>query len=328
MKSLKTKDKASADRIFRRLKREVLLGKLGALDKANTVSLGVFVKEYTEYRKPRVRPSTAATDAQALKYLLEHLGSVQLRSITPHDLDLFHTWLLSDRKPSSVNVYIRHLKSAFSQAVSWGYIMDDPYAKIGQLSTPERVPRYLQPHEFAQLFKAIPDPDVAVLFKWYLHLGCRRAELVALKWEDVLEDVGLVVIQQSKSGKPRVLPIPPGLAHIITGMSRRSEWVFPRWRSPNTITHLFEKYATDAGLVGVRLHDLRHTTASYLVQAGVPIKTVQEILGHARVTTTEIYTHLSPEHLREALSQLDFAVKAQSDDNSVVVSIEDVKGKK
>ena len=327
-KSLKTRDKAAAERIFRRLKREVLLGNLIALDKEAAVTLAAFIKEYLEYRRPRVRPSTTKGDVQATKYLLEYLGSVQLRSITPRDLDLFHTWLLSTRKASTVNSYMSRLKAAFSQAIAWGYLVDNPYAKVSAFPVPNKLPRFLQPHEVARLFATIPDPDVVALFKWYLHLGCRRTELVQLKWEDVRDDLGIVIIRQTKSGRPRVLPISPTLASIIAGMSRRSPWVFPRWRYPTSITHLFKKYAVDAGLVGVRLHDLRHTTASYLVQAGVPIKTVQEVLGHARVTTTEIYAHLAPENLREALSQLDFAPKPHPGEGLSLVSIGNGKGKK
>jgi integrase len=325
-KSLKTKDKTIAERVFRQLKREVLLGKLVALDKTTTVSLGTFVKEYLKHRQPRVRPSTLTGDVQALKYLQQYLGSgVQLRSITPKDLDQFHTWLLGKRKASTVNTHMSRLKAAFSQAVIWGYLESNPYSKMAKLSVEAQLPRFLHPHEVARLFSVIPDPDVVVLFLWYLYLGCRRSELLQLKWEDVLEDAGVVLIRKTKSKEPRVLPIVPVLSGIIAGMSRESPWVFPRWRYPTSLTHLFKKYAKAAELVDVHLHDLRHTTASYLVQAGVPIKTVQEILGHARVTTTEIYAHLVPENLRAALSQLDFAPNTHPGATMSLVSCEDSK---
>jgi site-specific recombinase XerD len=98
--------------------------------------------------------------------------------------------------------------------------------------------------------------------------------------------------------------------------------VFPRWRSPDSVTHLWEYYRDLAGLPDVRLHDLRHTFGSHLAQKGVSQKKIQELLGHAKLTTTDIYTHLFPEHLRDAMEQLDFAGKMQAINKPRLVSDE------
>ncbi|MGD0236501.1 MAG: tyrosine-type recombinase/integrase [Syntrophorhabdales bacterium] len=325
-KSLKTKDRSIADRIFRQLKREILMGRVISLSKGNTVTVKEFKKEYEEHREPRVAKSTLKADKLALAKLLDYVGNKPLQMITQKILDRFHTDLLNDgSKTTSVNVHIRHLKAAFSQAKAWGYVTQNPYRGIKQLEAEEHVPNYLDGDQFRRLFDAIDDPEFTVMTIWYLYTGCRRAELVRLKWDDVLNDV--LIIRKTKGKRPKIVPIPKDLQEIIAAMERqKGEKVF-RWEDPSTITHLFEEYRDAAGLSGFRLHDLRHTTASHLAIMGVSQKQIQEILGHAQLSTTDIYTHLAPEHLREAMDKLDFAGKLQAHGSGNVINIEDKRGK-
>lgn len=332
LRSLKTKNKEIADKIWRQLKREVLMGKVITLEKQENPRLSVFKKEYEQFREAQKRKCTVETDKQALKVLEEIIGDLPMRSITGKTIDTFHVALLKrGLKASSVNVYFRHLRKAFNQAKEWGYAKVNPYGEKQQFEVDERIPRWLHDDEFGKIFGVIDDPEFAVMVKWYLYLGCRRAELVNLEWPDVLDDLGLIVIRSrhTKGRRPKILPIPKELREIITGMERKKEgFVFPRWRDPDTITHLWEDYRGLAGLKDVRLHDLRHTMASHLAQKGVSQKKIQELLGHAKLSTTDTYTHLFPEHLREALDKLDFAVKMQSIEKPRLVSSENSRRKK
>jgi len=325
-KSLKTGDEAQAKRIYKKVQEEVLKGRLIQLEAGSNITLKEFKKEYIEYRTKRKAPATVKADSLALRKLLDHLGNKPLHMISQKALDQFHTDLLDQgAQATSVNVYIRHLKAAFSQAVEWEYIKRNPYAKIKQLVEQERLPHYLNGEkEFTALFNAIKDPEFAVMVYWYLYTGCRRAELVNLKWTDVLENV--IVIRKTKGKRVKIIPTPEDLKDIIGAMEKTEGFVFPRWRGVGTVTHLFERAAKAAGL-DLRLHDLRHTTASHLAMLGVPQKQIQEILGHAQLSTTDIYTHLSPEHLRAAMDKLHFAGKLQAEANGKVISIEEQREK-
>jgi site-specific recombinase XerD len=337
-KSLKTKDKGLAEKIFRKLKREILLGKIISLEKQENPRFSEFRKEYLQLREAEKRKSTVDTDKQALKALHEIIGDMFMRSITPKVIDSFHMTLLKrGMKATSVNVYFRHLRKAFNQALKWGYIKENPYADKEQLPEDERMPRWLRDSEFSKIFEVIDDIDFERIVKWYLYLGCRRAELVYFTWQNVLLDLGLVMIESrySKRRRVKVLPIPAELKPIVEEMKKEAEAagrqkgrVFPRWKDPDTITHKWEHYRELAGLSDVRLHDLRHTFASHLAQKGVPQKKIQELLGHAKLSTTDIYTHLFPEHLREALDQLDFAGKMQAIKKPRLVSSENNGRKK
>ena len=118
-----------------------------------------------------------------------------------------------------------------------------------------------------------------------------------LEWPNVLLDLGLVMIESKHSKRRRfkVLPVPKELKPLVEKMHAEAEKagkekgrVFPRWKDPDTITHKWEHYREPAGLQDVRLHDFRHTFASYLAQKGESPKKIQLLLGHAKLSTTEI----------------------------------------
>jgi integrase len=328
-RSLKTKDKALAEQIFRKLKKEILMGKIIALDKGAVVTLKDFKKSYLETRMPVVAKSTYRADRLALDKLIEHLGNIPLQHITKKKLDTWHAdFLRMGGKAVSLNVHIRHLKSAFTTAVEWGHVATSVYKSVKEFDEEERVPNFLKnDKEFHDLFAAIDDPDFATMVKFYVYTGCRRAELVRLEWPDMLVVDDFMIIKKTKGKKIKVLPISKELREVLDSMERKEKgYVFPRWRSPDTISHMFEEYRDKAGLT-LRLHDLRHTTGSYLAKKGVSQKMIQEILGHTQMSTSDIYTHLFPEHLREALDKLDFAGKMQAGTDSNVISIEDKRTK-
>lgn len=141
------------------------------------------------------------------------------------------------------------------------------------------------------------------IWRLMANTGLRRAEAQHLRWPHVHD--GFVWIEsregeRTKSGKWRKVPLTKGatLALKILGY-RKTETVLPA-TTPESLTRAFAKCADRAGLQG-NLHWLRHTYAAHLVMAGVPIRTVQILLGHASVTTTERYAHLAPDYLKGAV---------------------------
>lgn len=163
----------------------------------------------------------------------------------------------------------------------------------------------------------------------YIHTGCRRSELVRLTWGDIEKVNGryIIAIKKTKTRKPRTVKANAEVVRILDSMKRgkANNYVFPRWRTPDAITRLFGRYVKDSGIP--RLHDLRHTTASHLVMAGVPLKSVAKILGHSRTTTTDIYAHLAEDHIEDAMSKLDSAFNSQQIENKRVVIIGNNKDK-
>ncbi len=154
-----------------------------------------------------------------------------------------------------------------------------------------------------------------------LHKGMRRPELLNLKWSDVDFDRQVITVQakddwHTKNYRSRVLQLTPTLHKVLeehkifqVQLGTKSEYVFTYRgvRMKNVVDTTLRKVVKQAGLSNVTLHTLRHTFASQLVMAGVPLRDVQELMGHKSFETTLKYAHLSAEHAKRQMLRLPFA---------------------
>jgi integrase len=144
----------------------------------------------------------------------------------------------------------------------------------------------------------------------------RRGEILGLKWTDIDMKNEVIYLSDTKNGESRHVPISNRLRSTLATLTRRigSDYVFTGrsgWRAIgkdakpfHDVRTAFEGACRKAGIEGFRFHDLRHTAASHMVMAGVPMKTIGEILGHKTASMTERYSHLTPEHKRKAVEAL------------------------
>lgn len=141
-----------------------------------------------------------------------------------------------------------------------------------------------------------------------LYTGMRRGEIFNLKWFDVDFNRGLIQIRESKSGKKRVVPINVTIKMLLDDLKPKSEYVFP---SPKTggkldnIKRSFRRAVTEAGIEDFRFHDLRHTAATRMADAGADTFTLMKILGHSDIRMTARYAHATDAALRRAVENLD-----------------------
>lgn len=146
-----------------------------------------------------------------------------------------------------------------------------------------------------------------------LNTGIRRGEAFDLTWPDVDLGHGMITIQRAaaKSGKARHIPLNDAALDTLTAWRDQSGDQGLVFKSPRgggrlySIKKAWAEVLGEAGIAGFRWHDLRHTFASKLVQAGVDLNTVRELLGHSDIKMTLRYAHLSPESKRAAVSKLD-----------------------
>jgi integrase len=151
----------------------------------------------------------------------------------------------------------------------------------------------------------------------------RRGEILGLRWTDVDLVRGFITLETSKSGRGRKIPLSGTVAAALGGVPHRGEFVF--WNA-ETKTHVkdvkkgFAAALDTAKIEGLRFHDLRHTAASKMVEAGVDLVTVSKILGHASIQMTMRYAHPTPEALRQAVNRLgDFMEKPAQPDKKLTV---------
>ena len=227
--------------------------------------------------------------------------------ITAHDVrrwfaSLHETPVSADRSAPILSVIMR-------QAVVYGYRPEgtNPCAGIKRYRRQARE-RFLSVAEIGRLGGVLAryeadHPQVVAIIRLLLLTGCRKGEIITLKWRFYRE--GKLFLPDSKTG-PRTVWLSSAARAILNGLPHKTTWVFP---SPQTDGHLsaaavdpiWNRARAEAELCDVRLHDLRHSYASMALAQGETVLTIGRLLGHRDPATTLKYTHLSDSMVREAV---------------------------
>ena len=216
----------------------------------------------------------------------------------------------------SVNNHLATLSKLFNQAVEWGAISAAP--KIKLFRTPEPEFDFLNFEELERL-EGAAEAEGDAMVGVFARTGVRLGEFRALTWDDVDLVAKRLVVRRNlvhgklgtpKSGKGREIPLCDSVVDALKKQRHlRGDFVFcGEDGRPLSLTVLYGRlrfYCKKAGLRQIAFHDLRHTFASHLTMRGVPLRVVQELLGHASIKVTERYAHLSPGVKREYVNLLD-----------------------
>lgn len=169
-----------------------------------------------------------------------------------------------------------------------------------------KLPRFLSPLEVAEMFRASEGRD-QMLLKCLYYLGIRNSEAQNLLIEDIDTINGTVKVVQGKGKKDRYVPIPGAFAQELRAfLQGRKGYLFEGRAAGRLSDRHIRRIAKEAAVrAGVRKaeeihpHTLRHSYATHLQNSGVPLNVIQNILGHARLETTTIYTHMGLEKTKE-----------------------------
>lgn len=229
-------------------------------------------------------------------------------------------------KPVSVSTSTKAKHLALMKALmraaerDWKWIEKSPVIKVPQERN-KRV-RWLEPAEAQRLIDECPEPLKSTV-EFALATGLRRSNIVDLKWQqiDLQRKVAWIYPEDSKSGRAIGVAL-NGTAEAVLRrqIGRHHNWVFVHTesakRSDGTTTATVRKTRVDsntawraalkrAGIEDFRFHDLRHTWASWLIQAGVPLSALQEMGGWESIEMVQRYAHLAPSHLTEHARHID-----------------------
>jgi integrase len=304
-RSLKTRDKAEARRLFAQIKKEWLAGKLAHLTGKCTVTLAEFGTEFMVWSESVQTRSTSRANRLALSKLEHYAGSNTLldRITLKHADAMVAEHLRSGARPASVNNYLRHARASLNKAVEWGHVKTNPLAGIKELTISRTSTAFLDRSSAARFVAGIKDLDLRRIVVAYLVTGRRRSELLNLTWGDI-DHAGQRYRIVAKGGKTQWHPINRMFQSVIASIAREKGGspggrVFDRWEHPDTLSHLVKKCLLRAGFGHLHLHHLRHTFASLKLMDGLSLPEVGKLLGHGSVTATQIYAHLSDDHVRE-----------------------------
>ncbi len=272
-----------------------------------------YAKHWLELKRPDWKPNYYRSVEQSIRcHIVPHFGDRDLRRIGPEDVQAYKASRLKVLKPQTVNNHKVLLSTMFKDAMAWGYCERNPAHGISRLKPQLQNFKFWTKEDTAKFLGhvQVSDPEWHPLFLMALRTGLRAGEVFGLDWQDVDLKRQVVRVRQNwskdglgtpKSGKPRDVPLTDDLVAVLKTVPREGEIVFPyRQDGPgarldaNKVKTVFWRCTAEAGVPRIRFHDLRHSFASQLVMAGIPMKGVQELLGHADMVTTQRYAHLAP----------------------------------
>lgn len=271
------------------------------------VNLDAFVSEIYLPRARLRKRSWRVDERIARQHLSPVFGARELAGIQRHEIE---DWLRclagGGLAPSTCNRILAVFKTICALAEMRGVLAAgrSPCAGVPSLKTHTQRERYLTPDEARKLMGALEKSDRQEAFALRLLLltGARKSEILKARWEHVRLDLRLLIVPLSKSGRPRHISLSNEAVAVIRSIPRAPgcPWLFPGHSpdKPRSDIYLFwDRLRSDLGLGDVRIHDLRHTFASLLVNAGHSLYEVQKLLGHGDPRTTMRYAHLGQRSL-------------------------------
>jgi integrase len=254
------------------------------------------------------KPRSIKEDMRLLeKIILPALGKRKVKDITRTDVARFHHSLRET--PTQANRALALLSKMFNLAEKWGFRPDNsnPCRHVEKYKEKPRE-RFLTDDELARLGRVLSEcdehPSAITCIRLLLFTGCRRGEILGLRWENVFLEEGFFVLEDSKTGK-RMVPINQPTREVLETAVRRDDNPFVCWgEKPGQalvgITKIWDRIRKRAGIEDVRLHDLRHSYASEAAGAGLGLNLIGALLGHTQAQTTKRYAHLALEPLKGA----------------------------
>lgn len=273
-------------------------------------NLDAFVTNiYLPHVKLRKR-SWRVDERIARQHLSPTFGARELADIQRHEVE---DWLhgLSEKglAPATCNRILAVFKTICSLAVLHGLLPtgQSPCAGVSPFKIHTQRERYLTQDEARRLMRALEKSDrpEAFAIRLLLLTGARKSEILKARWEHVRMDLHLLIVPLSKSGRPRHILLSDAAQEVLRTMPRSpgNPWLFPGHAPGKPLSDLYlfwNKLRRELGLADVRIHDLRHTFASFLVNAGHSLYEAQKMLGHGDPRTTIRYAHLGQASLLAA----------------------------
>lgn len=284
-----------------------------------SINLSAFIKEYKtyvtntyseKYLKKAVTP--------AFNQLQKFIPDMELSMISARELDQFISSVFSKSKHAAA-MYHRTLKAAFNKALLWEYIKENPFTKIKTPKVPKSFPAYITETELILICNKTEDQLLKDIFTTAFYTGMRLNEILSMKWNWIDLQQDSITVKNSddfktKSKRERIIPIHQRIKIILNryfplGNKLNNQLIFYRKTgiklNSEFISKQFKQCVRDAEFnENYHFHTLRHSFASNLVQKGINLYILKELLGHENIKTTQAYSHLSKNNFYEAINVL------------------------
>jgi len=311
-KSTGTADRRLADAILSKVKVQIVEGQYFERAAAQSHTFTELMDRYEQehvLRKLRHRGVKGY-----MKNLRAFFGDRTLADITPKLIVAYKNKRYADGvAPATINRELANLKKAFNLALrEWEWCHQNPVTRVSMEKENNKRDRWLSQDEESRLLNASA-PWLRDIVQFAMHTGMRMGEMLELTWRGVDFSRRTVTVLRSKNGERRTIPVNETVLRVLKEKAKvrslASDLIFcSKSFTPMESGHLrrsFRLALTKAKIDEFHFHDLRHTFATRLVQAGIDLYKVQQLLGHKSPFMTQRYAHHYPESLRDGVEILD-----------------------
>jgi integrase len=301
---------AAAKEILKELEGRVAQAKRLGEQGLKEISFADYCDVFIGHVKEDLRPRVVVRYRTSLKPLRAFFEKRKLTAIDAESIEKFKQMRATHVTHASTNRDLQVLRRMLNLAVIWGYLRDTPMRFIKLFRETKGRVRYLSSDEYAALARHC-SPELKRIVDVALLTGMRQGEMLALMWADLDLENGFISINNPKNGVARKVAISDDVNAELRALKAqgRSVYAFTDKSgaplSPRTLQWQFRRALDSSGVENFRFHDLRHTAASWMAMADVPMQKIKMILGHLDIRMTDRYSHLSPESTTDAVRKHD-----------------------
>lgn len=305
---------AEARKAAKQLRARIVLGADPRAEAKARKAVPTYAEFFEGHYLPHVKLRKRSWDRDEELYRLRIkavFGGKRLNQITRHQVQTFHSSLAQQGlAAATANHHLKLIRQSLNLARQWGMLEgENPAARTPMLLEDNKVENYLDDDQLGRLLKVLrtdhnrPVCNVALFL---LSTGCRLNEALSATWDDVDVERRVFTIRatNSKARKLRSIPLNDSSIEVLNDLKTRQEggplFRGKRGEPLRYVAKVWARLKVKAQLPALRLHDLRHQFASFLVNDGRTLYEVQAILGHSSSKVTERYSHLSTKTLQQA----------------------------
>ena len=306
-----------------------------------------YIYDYIKSKEKELSPNVYQSYMECWKIMKKHFGNkLKLKDVTYHHIEDYYDYLKNTRK--NKNITIKHHAVILSPALRLAYrddfIAKNPYEFMPKIKKEKSKMQYYNKEELEKLFEVTDKSPLKLIVRVAAYYGFRRSELVGLKWDAIDFKNKMITIKHKvlhvnnkfylsdtlkTTASHRILPLLPEIESLLIERKEEieknkelfkksynhkyDEYVFVDdigdLINPDIISNRFRTLLRKNHLKHIRFHDLRHSCASLLVASKVPMKNIQEWLGHSNFNTTaDVYSHLDYSAKLESASAISNAL--------------------
>jgi integrase len=281
---------------------------------SNELTLAAFIDGYYLPHVKSYKRSWKTDESLLRNHIVPRFGALPMIDFKREHLVTLMRSQMDSHEPASINRLVVMLRYIFNLAIKWEIdgIVKNPTTGVDLLPVDNKRERFLTDTESQALMQAVKDSDNKMLYPIILMLlltGARKREVLDAQWHEFDFEQRDWRITKTKLGRARHVPLSDGVIDLLQQLPKLEgcPWVFPNPKTGIPFDNMFCSWNTarkKAGLDTLRIHDLRHSYASFLANNGIGLYEIQKLLGHTQIKTTQRYAHIYHETLVKATNTL------------------------